>query len=138
MEGPLVYNIEKYNINVMDDIKKVYEKFQKTHIISDKNVCVNKYLGEVSYQLTEEGKEIEIFFSKDKDPIKVFKTPVSFKLDGKEIAITYDINSLKAMLTKFVNGYEFNVEENIKTKNQILDDIPSEIILKKKRKYNSF
>ena len=123
----------KNNLDNKDSIKEV--KIAENAPIQ---VCFHKILGIVSYITLN--NEIKISFSNKNTPFFILKHPILFveKENNEEgITVIYTKSDLNKALNLFDKSHEFIVNSKIiKDKTLILNDLPTKIILRRRKKEN--
>ena len=135
MENYFEYEPEYYGIKLGDIFKKAYEKLKEIKKDKEEELCKHDFFGTVLYKLTE--NRLMILIPKIKQNYELFKSPILF-LDEKEKEIfqVYTEISLKEILNLFKKIYDFYVNSQVKTVEDILKNIPPKISLKKKEENN--
>ena len=135
MENYFEYEPEYYGIKLGDIFKKAYEKLKEIKKDKEEELCKHDFFGTVLYKLTE--NRLMISIPKIKQNYELFKSPILF-LDEKEKVIfqVYTEISLKEILNLFKKKYDFYVNSQVKTVEDILKNIPPKISLKKKEENN--
>ena len=128
---PNFQRLEIYGISLDNICLKILYYIKTTKKEEAKNFYTDNVLGNISYKIIDD--LIEISFENIEDKITIYRDPIVFKNEkSEEIYKAFNENLLKEALDSSLDYYDLYVQEKLKNKNDIINEKPLEIILKRK------
>jgi len=126
------FEVEIKDINIEPVIKKAYKEFKNKNISKSGYSYKDETIKDISFSLLKD--EINIHFSLLEADYKILKYPLYFiqEKSKEQRILVFTKSDLESSLNAFSNDNEFIVHSVIKKKDEILQNIPKEIYLRKK------